>query len=100
MSDRYSTLQQIKIDNITYLQTFPNISPEDIQSDNDIYHKVTSSDRFDLLAQKYYNDATKWWVIMLANRMALPTDLKNGLLIRIPISAKSVESIVKRKVNE
>src|SRR5262245_808884 len=39
-------------------------------------HTVHESDRIDLLAFKYYGDATKWWQIADANpQAALPTDL-------------------------
>jgi hypothetical protein len=43
-------------------------------------------DRFDTLAQTYYQDSTLWWVISIANQ-DLPQDsllIPPGMQIRIP----------------
>jgi len=36
---------------------------------NDIYIITDQSDRLDLLANKYYNDSTLYWIISLANNI-------------------------------
>ena len=42
---------------------YPNIPLQ--FSDN--YVITTIGDRFDLLAQQYYNDSSLWWIISIAN---------------------------------
>lgn len=100
MPDRYNKIEKIQINNVTTLRSFPDISPDELISDTDIFHKVTNSDRFDILAFTYYGDATKWWIIMLANGFSLPTDLTPGDVIRIPKSTTAAEALIKRKVNQ
>ena len=61
---------------------YPEIKPDF----NDIYVYTTQGDRYDLLAQTYYNDSTLWWVISRANP-SLPYDSvfpTAGAQIRIP----------------
>lgn len=55
------------------------------RTDNDLYVITTIEDRYDLLANQYYNDPSFWWVISSANpeyigSMYPPT----GIQIRIP----------------
>ena len=52
---------------------------------NDIYYGTTQGDRLDLLASRFYQDVTKWWVIAEANNLeVLSYDLKPGIQLRIP----------------
>jgi len=37
------------------------------RSNNDLYVITTDEDRYDLLANQYYNDPSFWWVISSAN---------------------------------
>jgi hypothetical protein len=51
----------------------------------DIYVLTTSSDRLDLLANKYYNDTRWWWIIARANNIGKGTfALEPGMQLRIP----------------
>ena len=51
----------------------------------DIYHVTISGDRLDLLAQRFYQDVTKWWIIAEANSLeVLSFEVKPGLQLRIP----------------
>jgi len=53
----------------------------------DIYVYVTEGDRYDVLAQTYYNDSTLWWIIARANATISSTDSlypSPGAQIRIP----------------
>jgi hypothetical protein len=62
---------------------YPSI-PRDSQ---DIYVYVTQGDRYDVLAQTYYNDSTLWWIIARANATVSSTDSlypSPGTQIRIP----------------
>tara|TARA_R110001592_G_scaffold87117_5_gene257277 strand:- start:2137 stop:2433 length:297 start_codon:yes stop_codon:yes gene_type:complete len=43
--------------------------PEIPKSISDIYIVGQAGDRIDLLAQKYYNDITLWWIIARANNI-------------------------------
>lgn len=60
--------------------------PEVPLSDTDIYVYANAGDRFDTLAQQYYNDSSYWWIISSANNFLrqdsyfLPLDQQ----IRIP----------------
>ncbi len=60
--------------------------PEIPLSFSDIYLYTTQGDRFDLLANQYYNDPTLWWIISSANS-GLPQNsyyIPEGQQIRVP----------------
>ena len=61
--------------------------PEIPLSLEDIYVYTTQGDRFDLLAQQYYNDSSLWWVISIANSSLDQNSLTPpvGSQIRIPL---------------
>lgn len=53
--------------------------------ETDTYYVTISGDRLDLLAQRFYQDVTKWWIISEANSLeVLSFELKPGLQLRIP----------------
>ena len=73
---------------------------------NDIYVSTIKGDRFDLLANQYYNDSSLWWIISIANTATAgtssPSDLPQnsllipeGLQIRIPANPQSIISAFK-----
>lgn len=71
------------LDGVEFWDTLvlPDASPRD----DDIEHVVSSTDRIDLLASRYYQEPRLWWVIAWANNLEiLPTDLKENAKIRIP----------------
>jgi hypothetical protein len=108
--ERYKNLQQIPYDivdhtgnyikTLTVSQSWASIKKEDVIGDNDTYHKVSESDRFDLLAYYFYNDETYWWVIMVANDITLPTHLTNGMILRIPMSISKIQHVINKKQQE
>tara|TARA_A100001015_G_scaffold261323_1_gene306756 strand:+ start:1315 stop:1632 length:318 start_codon:yes stop_codon:yes gene_type:complete len=52
---------------------------------DDIYIYIKSGQRLDLLADKYYNDTTLWWIIALANNIGKGTlSVPPGVRLRIP----------------
>jgi hypothetical protein len=66
---------------------YPKIKP----TDNDIYIISTQSDRLDLLASKYYNNASYWWVISVANNLNdASLSIEPGRQLRIPSDINSV----------
>jgi hypothetical protein len=53
---------------------------------------TTIGDRFDLLAQQYYNDSSLWWVISTSNE-TLPQNslyIPTGTQIRIPTDISNI----------
>ena len=66
--------------------------PEIPFSESDIYVITTDRDRFDLLAQEYYNDSSLWWVISIANRTLPQNSLlpEPGVQLRIPGDSNEV----------
>lgn len=59
--------------------------PEIKKSENDIYIISVNGDRFDLLAHKYYNDPSLWWIIAKANNIYGGSfSITPGIQIRIP----------------
>lgn len=91
--------------------------PEIPLSEDDIYVYTVQGDRFDALANLYYNDSSLWWIISVANTAivgtsipnetytstSIPTDLKQdslvipeGIQIRIPNNYNQVLESFKR----
>ncbi len=62
------------------------IYPEIPRSNQDIYVITTEGDRYDILALRYYNSASLWWVISTANPEYVGASLVPaiGVQIRIP----------------
>lgn len=64
--------------------------------EDDIYILSQNGDRLDLLAKRFYNDVTKWWVIAQANNIGKGTlDIEPGLQIRIPADLNAVQNDLK-----
>ena len=70
-----------------------NVCPKIERSVTDIYIITRTGDRLDLLANKYYNDQTLWWIIAVANNLG-----RTGLIlppakqIRIPTEVAKILS--------
>ena len=92
--DRYSKASILRNDKGNrYVSTikYPNI-PLSLE---DIYVYTTQGDRFDILAQQYYNDPSLWWIISSANS-DLPQNsyyIPEGTQIRIPQNTTQVLSL-------
>lgn len=69
-----------------------NLYPTIPLSDTDIYVITDDRDRYDLLANQYYNDSSLWWIIASANPTIPPTSIypPAGSQIRIPINISSI----------
>jgi len=102
--NRYQNIPQTKIN--TRQAYVTSRYPEVLVSADDIYIYSSQGDRFDILANQYYNDPSLWWVISIANTAtagtALPSDLPQnslnipeGLQIRIPNNPYNVVSAFK-----
>jgi nucleoid-associated protein YgaU len=57
-----------------------------------VYVVTSIGDRLDLLAFQYYNDATLWWVIAMANNNATKGLMfpEPGVQLRIPTDLNAV----------
>lgn len=100
MANRYSNIDVLKNDEgIRYYKNV--LYPQIPLSENDIYVITGEGDRFDLLANQFYNDSTLWWIISIANEtlnqgsMYMPV----GTQLRIPQNITSIISEY-NKLNE
>lgn len=75
--------------------------PEIPLSPTDIYVISTIGDRFDTLAQQFYNNSSYWWIISIANTGNIGTSLSTnlsqdslyiptGIQIRIPLTTDTI----------
>jgi len=68
--------------------------PEIPLSESDIYVYSTEGDRYDILANQYYQDSSLWWVIQISNPQQ-PSDSYfpiPGTQLRIPTNISSIIS--------
>ena len=69
----------------------PTIVPNIPIKDSDIFVFPVYGDRFDIIAQRYYNDSNLWWIIAKANELSngklAPDPLKK---LRIPIEIDDI----------
>ena len=68
--------------------------PEIPRSPSDIYVYTSIGDRFDTLAEQYYDDSSLWWVISTANAEYTQNSLfpPTGIQLRIPGNLSSILS--------
>lgn len=69
--------------------TYPEIPP----SENDIWVETEFGDRLDLLANRFYQDVTLYWIISIANPNIIDMGslfIKEGSQIRIPINIQEI----------
>jgi phage tail protein X len=88
--NRYQQIPRIRTKKkVTYVTTR---YPEVPLSNNDIYVYTSRGDRFDILAQQYYQDSSLWWIISIANP-SIPQNslvIPEGIQIRIPSNQQSI----------
>jgi len=69
------------------------IYPRIKASDNDIYIISEAGDRIDILAKKYYDDTSMWWIIAVANNLNDANFfVEPGLQLRIPMDSGKILS--------
>ena len=67
------------------------IYPKILPNDNDIYIISEQGDRLDLLANKYYQNPSMWWVIAVANNLNDANfSIEPGLQLRIPSNINEI----------
>ena len=95
---QYSTTLTNKYTKKKYLGSiiYPKIKP----NDNDMYVISQQSDRLDILASKYYNDQSLWWIIAVANNLNdASLSIESGTQMRIPSNVSKILNDLK-KINE
>jgi len=84
MPSRYRDIKKLRTsDGLEYIKNviYPEIPP----SDQDYYVITTGGDRYDTLAQQFYNDSSLWWIIASANTSERASLMvQPGVQIRIP----------------
>ncbi len=84
---RYATTKQIKgSDRKRKAET--TIISATPPTDLDTYIEITSPERLDQLANQFYGDASKWWIIATANALGKGTLFTpEDIILRIPPAA-------------
>jgi hypothetical protein len=82
--NRYDNINTLRTDEgVTYLTTVAY--PEIPRSEKDYYVITTVGDRYDKLAQQFYNDYSLWWIIACANNSQQASlVVEQGIQLRIP----------------
>jgi hypothetical protein len=93
-SSRLKFADLLIVDGVEFWDTL--VLPDPVSRQDDIIHIVSQTDRIDLLADRYYQDAGLWWVIAWANNLdIIPTDLNEGAQIRIPSKSYVTSELLK-----
>lgn len=68
-------------------------------SSDDFYVITTGGDRFDLLANEYYQNSEYWWVIAVANPHVSRKNftINQGVQLRIPVNIADIIEEFKSK---
>jgi len=88
--NRYLNIPKTKIKRkLTYVTSR---YPEVPLSENDIYVYTSRGDRFDILANEFYQNSSLWWIISIANPQIPQNSLiiPEGIQIRIPSNEGSI----------
>lgn len=73
-----------------------NVLPHITANDNDILIVTEAEDRLDLLANHYYGDPSKWWIIAVTNNMLdIDFKLEPGTQLRIPTNTAEIINLIK-----
>ncbi len=75
------------------------IYPKIKEQPTDIYITAKETDRLDLLAKKYYDDETQWWIIALANQISGTMYVEPGTQLRIPMDLDYIYSLLLESSN-
>ena len=68
---------------------YPVVSP----MDSDSIYITGDTDYLDYMAFKFYNDASLWWIIAMANNLGTGRlSVKSGIQLRIPVGIEQIIS--------
>ena len=93
MGNRFRKIPFLKSkEGITYKRNV--IYPEIPLDENDIYVTSQYGDRYDTLAQEFYNDSELWWIISSANNYQKGSLVVTpGVQLRIPADKTAAISL-------
>lgn len=91
MASRYQNIKRLQTQEGRKFITNP-IYPDIPASGQDTYLITRAGDRFDKLAQEFYNDSSLWYIIASVNPEAFSGGLipKIGVQIRVPANQNRV----------
>jgi hypothetical protein len=91
MSNRYQNIKRLQTQEGRRFISNP-IYPDIAPSGQDIYLITRAGDRFDKLAQEFYNDSSLWYIIASTNPEAFSGGLipKIGVQIRVPANQNRI----------
>ena len=96
-SSRLQFADLLIVDDVEFWDTLA--LPDATTRQDDIQHTVSSYDRIDLLADRYYQDPGLWWVIAWANSLdILPTDMKENMQLRIPSKDYVFNELIRKAI--
>jgi hypothetical protein len=100
MANRYAYSKVIQSNETKKQYLESTIYPKIKANDNDFYIISEAGDRLDLLANKYYNNPTMWWVIATANNLNDANFfVQEGIQLRIPSNINEILSDL-QKINK
>jgi len=91
---RYSNI--LKVRNVDGERLYKTVKyPQIPRTNGDIYVITTDGDRYDILAFKYYQDKSLWWVISAANAEYTQGSIYPpiGVQLRIPGNLNSILTV-------
>ena len=93
MASRYQTAKQLK-DKYNKRKVSTVIIPPVPESESDIQLDITSTDRLDKIAYRFYQDASFWWIIASTNGIGKGSLIvKENTLLRIP-GADTIQDLI------
>lgn len=91
--DRYRNTKVLTEEDTKKRYLESTIYPKINASDDDFYIISEQGDRLDLLAYKYYNDTSMWWIIAVANNLNDANFfVEPGIQLRIPANLDEISS--------
>ena len=93
MITRYNTNINVRTSNNGKNFLGTRIYPIVVPSDTDTIYITSDGDYLDSMAYKFYNDASLWWIIAMANNIGTGRlSVKQGIQLRIPSGIEQIIS--------
>lgn len=91
MVNRYKTISRSRDrEGIVYIDN--PVYPDIPETENDVYIITSNTDRYDVLASRFYGDSSLWWIIPAANSNTARDTLypTPGIQLRIPANKDAI----------
>lgn len=93
MPQRYKKIQDLRTEGGRRYKSNA-IYPSIPATADDTYIITTGGDRYDALAQQFYNDQTLWWVIAMSNNSKKDgLIVEPGIQLRIPADGEGARAL-------